>query len=238
MTTVTCMLAWYDEDPATLYRAVSSAACIADRIAAADGRWDLYPGQHAKSPPDQYDAIRDAAQDAGLDLAIEHRDHWTGQVQKRNHLLRMAQPATWLMPLDADWELNGDRAHIRPQLENAEADALIVAFHTPPNPDATLRDVAATAWHEQLAGHTIHEPLIYRNLPGIRIDNYHWHYSAIKHGQRVALWGTHHPPCHTHPITGLRIDHHCLHRDQRTIQANRRYCHLRDQHVAMHGREP
>lgn len=240
---VTGMLAWYDEDPAILHRAVTSLSVVADRLIAVDGRWDYYPGHPTPSPKPQYDTIRKAARNVGLDLELHLRHEaqpWAGQVAKRNHMLALAAPGSdWVLPLDADWEFQGDRDTIRQQLATTTADAMRVAFHTPPNPDAPLHDVAATNWHANLAGRTVHEPLIYRNLPGLRIERYHWCYSAIKDGHRVSLWGQqNYPQANTEDLTGLRIDHHCLHRDERTILANRIYCDQRDAYAAQHGREP
>lgn len=235
---VTAMLAWYDEDPDILYRAVHSAGVIADRIVAADGRWEFYTGQDI-SPPDQYDAIIQAAHDADLQVAIDHRPLWSGQVGKRNHLLAMATGSDWVLPLDADWELKGNRTRIRTQLEKTEADAMLVLFHTPPNGNAPLQDVAATSWHESLSNQTILEPFVMRYLPEIRIDDYHWQHSGLDtNGNRVALWGTHHPESTRAHLSDMTITHWCLHRDQRTILANRAYCDQRDKYAAHHGREP
>jgi len=240
---VTAMMAWYDEDPAILYRAVTSAATIADRIIATDGRWDLYPGGRKASPTSQYAAIRMAAFDARLKLDMTSRfdvPTWTSQIHKRNHMLEQAQPTDWLMPLDADWELQGDRHKIRAELQATDADAITIPFHTPHNTEQPINTVASTEWHKAQAGTTTRLPLIYRNLLGIRIDNYHYHYTALKDGQRVSLWGdTTHPKANTHDLEAdMVINHWCLHRDQRTIQANREYCDERAMHVAINGTEP
>jgi hypothetical protein len=136
---VTGMLAWYDEDPAILYRAVRSLDTIADHLVAVDGRWNLYPGQTVSSPPEQAQAIREAAHDAGITADIHPAQEWTGQVAKRNRMLWIASNTSdWVLPLDADWELVGNRTKVRAELEHAKADALTVPFHTPANPDAEL----------------------------------------------------------------------------------------------------
>jgi hypothetical protein len=130
------------------------------------------------------------------------------------------------MPLDADWEITGDRDLIRAELATTKADAITVPIHTPGNPTQPPNHVAATEWHSGLADKTIHEPLIWRNLEDIRIDNFHWHYSAIKDGRRIRLWGDgNYPKAKTRALKAPMVIHHwCLHRDQRTIQANREYC--------------
>jgi hypothetical protein len=237
---VTAMLAWYDEDPAILRRAVMSAANICDSVIALDGRWDYYPGESEHSPLPQYKAIEDAANEVRLDLRIYPGQQYSGQVEKRNRMLSLAKDSDWVMPLDADWEIKGDRYVARHTLGNTHADALIVAMHTRPNEKAKLRDVAATNWHANIAGTTVYEPIVWRNLEGIRIENYHWLYSGLDStGQRVALWGQQdYPQARTEALKAIRIEHHCLHRDERTILANRTYCDKRDKHAALHGREP
>jgi hypothetical protein len=239
---VTAMLAWYDEDPAILHRAVSSLGVIADHVIALDGRWNLYPGETQSSPPEQADAIRQGAADAGITGETFPAQQWTGQVQKRNRLLWLAcNGSDWIMPLDADWELTGDRDAIRAELETTQADALIVPFHTPLNKDANLEDVAATGWHAGMAGQTVHEPLIWRTLEDMRVENFHWCVYGTKNGRRVSLWGNEGrcPQADTEPLKApFRITHWCLHRDQRTIQANREYCYQRGQYVAANGIEP
>jgi hypothetical protein len=234
------MLAWYDEDPAMLHRAVSSLHVIADRLVAADGRWDYYPGETTGSPSEQREAITDAAGEHGITVLFDEPVRaWSGQVEKRNHLLGMAQPSDWLLPLDADWELEGEREPARRALETAAADALTVRFYTPPpGRDVRLHDVASTAWHANMAGTTVREPLVWRNLPEIRIENQHWMYSAVKDGRRVSLWGYQYPPADTADLDAVRIVHHCLSRDERTVMANRAYCERRDAYTAEHGREP
>jgi hypothetical protein len=237
---VTAMLAWWNEDPALLRRAVMSAANICDHVLALDGRWDYYPGESIRSPLPQYEAIEQAASDARLNLSLYPGKLYTGQVEKRNQMLRLAKDSDWLMPLDADWEIKGERYPSRHILGNTRADALIVALHTKPNTEAKLQDVAATSWHERLAGDTVYEPLVWRNLKGIRIENYHWLYSGLDStGQRVALWGQQdYPQARTEKLQTIRIEHHCLHRDERTILANRIYCQERDRYAGVHGREP
>jgi hypothetical protein len=240
---VTAMLAWYDEDPDMLYRAVKSAGVIADQIVAADGRWDFYPGEDANSPEEQHEAIRRAASSRGMRCFIRKTGPgyvWKGQVDKRNHLLDMASSSDWVLPLDADWEIKGQRNSIRHQLEQATADAMVVPFYTPPAQEgANLDDVASTDWHKRLEDQTVYEPLVMRYLPEIRIDDYHWLYSGLNaNGDRVALWGWHHPQSTRQDLKDIVINHWCLHRDQRTVLANRAYCDQRDKYAAHYGREP
>lgn len=239
---VTAMLAWFNETPAELDRAVTSLAAVADRVIAVDGGWNYYPGAAPSSPPEQADAIRSAARNIGIQADIHPGRAWSGQVEKRNHMLQLAADGSdWVMPLDADWVIRGDREQVRAELEATSADAIVVDFYTPLNPDADLEDVAATTWHAQLAGEYMCETLIWRALPGMRVEDHHWFYSGVRDGERVALWGCHgrYPQAQTVQLQArFRIDHMCFFRDSRTIQANREYCEARGDYVLQHGREP
>jgi len=236
------MLAWFNEDPAILHRAVTSLKGFADRVVALDGGWDMYPDAARTSPHGQAETIQQAANQIGIEAEIWPGKTFTGQVQKRNLLLFLAAPyADWVMPLDADWELTGDREAARAELERTEADAVTVEFYTPIPDDTDLDQAAATQWHRNLAGRAAREPFLMRSLPDMRVEQHHWIYTAQKNGQRIAMWGNPGaiPQAHTlHLQAPMRILHHCLSRDQRTILANREYCESRDHHVAMHGREP
>jgi hypothetical protein len=151
------------------------------------------------------------------------------------------QDSDWVLPLDADWELTGDRSAIRAELAASQADALDVPFHTPLNPNVKLETVAASTWHEELAGETAQLPLILRVLGDMRVEDFHWFYSGVKDGQRVWLWGydSRYPKAETAVLQApMGVTHHCFFRDERTIEANRAYCADRALHVAAHGVEP
>lgn len=239
---VTAMLAWFNEDPEQLRRAVLSAATLVDRVVAVDGGWDLYPGAAESSPPEQAEAIMAAAAEAGIVAEVHPGRRWTGQVEKRHHMLQLAaEGSDWVMPLDADWIIRGDRETIRAELQDTRCDAMIVEFFTPLNNDANLFKVAATDWHVELAGRSMHEPLIWRALEDMRVEAYHWYYSGVKNGQRVTLWGDQqdYPKARTGVLQAyMVIDHMCFFRDERTIEANRVYCRDRAKHVQVHGQEP
>lgn len=237
------MLAWYDEQPDTLHRAIASLDGLADALVAADGAWDLWPNAKMTSPPEQHEAIRDAAGSIGLYLQTIPARPWTGQVEKRDMILHNAAfNSDWVMPLDADWELTGDREAARHELEHTSQDAINVSFYTPINPDIDLDMVAATSWHKHLAGNTMTEPLIFRALPDIRVEQHHWIYTGLNaNRERVALWGNtgQYPQAEAHTLKApMRIVHHCFFRDQHKIDANREYCAARTDYVRANGREP
>jgi hypothetical protein len=147
------------------------------------------------------------------------------------------------MPLDADWEITGDKQAAREELaEHADADAIRVPMFTPLNQAAELDDVAATEWHKNIAGATIIEPFLMRALKDMRVEHHHWIYTGVnRHGSRVALWGNvgNYPQARTEDLgASMQITHHCFFRDQRTIQANRVYCEQRTDYIREHGIEP
>jgi hypothetical protein len=230
---VTMMLAWFDEPTELLHDAVTSAAVIADRIVVADGAYDLVPDRSDESDPDQWYAIEEAADDAGLECKFLPSALWTGQVEKRNALLQAAAPdSDWVMPLDADWRLTGDRDAIRAELADTDAEQFTVAFHEPHNPDRPLAETASHQWHAEYAGQTKREPLLFRALDDMRLEQTHWFYSGVRpDGTRVGLSGGArlYPEAVTRDLAApLLIEHRCLFRDDKQIVRNRFFCEARD----------
>lgn len=230
---VTAMLAWYDEPPELLAQAVRSVACVADSVVAVDGGWKLCPGATPESPVEQADAIREAAADVGLVATVLDGGGalWDGQVHKRDVMLQAAaERADWVMPLDADWIVTGNRDDARSHLLLTGAEAVRVRFDTPMNDDRPLAVSAATDWHEQLAGTSHRFPLIYRVLDRMRVEKYHWGYTGFRaDGTKVAYWA---PGLGETAVTDdinadLRIEHLCLFRDEDRISRNREFCAAR-----------
>jgi hypothetical protein len=237
---VAAMLAWYDEPPELLDAAVRSAATVADMLVAADGRYQRVPGP-ALSPDDQADTIRHAAQQAGLRLwLVRIPEPWPGQVAKRNAMLKLAcAKADWVMPLDADWVLHGDRHLARAALADTADDTLEVAFHTPRNPSRAAPP--ATGWHAETEGGTAHYPLLMRTLPGLRLHKFHWIYLAEKNGSTVVVWGDHDglPKASRDriPHEHLWIEHRSAFRDKLRVERTRDFCADREHLVAATGQE-
>jgi hypothetical protein len=242
--TVTAMLAWFDEPPDLLEQAVDSVACVADRVVAVDGGYELAPGAKPGSPKAQADRIRKAARAAGLDLVLmEPAALWKGQVAKRHFMLRLAcQESDWVMPLDADWCVFGNREQVREELARSRAEALTVEFSTPENDERPLAESAAERWHQQTAGRIYRYPLIFRVLPDMSMDLSHWGYSALRPGtgDRIAYWDRRvaSKKARTAELTSdLLIEHLCLFRDEKQILRNREFCAARDQQVRRQGAE-
>lgn len=230
---VTVLLSWYDEPEELLYAAVTSASVIADKVVAADGAYAQTPGALDASPRTQYRAIQEAASDANLDLQVLPGRIWDGQVAKRNRMLQ-GQAADWLMWLDADWVLHGDREEIRRVLAVTEAEVLRVRFH---QPASGSRDYPH-AWHRDYDGDTRWEPMVLRNLGGMRCENEHWRYSGERaDGVRVSFTGPEYPVAVSGDLGGLLVEHRCMFRDEVRLARNREFLRVREVEYAVTGRE-
>lgn len=241
---ITAALCWYDEPPAILRRLIHSLTGLCDRLVAVDGGWELVDDAKPHSPTAQVSAIRDVARRANIQAVIHQPDKlWKGQVEKRDWMMReAAEGSDWVLVVDADYEIHCPNPHyVRRELRHTSADALRVNFHTPVPRGEYGPEVFAHEWHEKLAGVTKETALLFRALPGMRVEKRHWWYSAEKRGQRVALWGCGHlyPRGREKKLRSqLRIDHHCLTRDQALIDRNRLYIERRSEVLAATGFEP
>lgn len=181
---VTAALCWWNETVEDLRTAVTSAASVADRVVALDGAYARYPGATVRSGDEQADAIRDAAESAGIEALVVRPDRlWVGQCEKRTALMNLAADGSdWIVILDADYVIDADREHVRDQLAATEYDVLRVPLVTPPGE-------YATNWHrEQAEAGEQWTPLVYRAYPEWLVEERHWWYSAIKDGRRVWMW--------------------------------------------------
>lgn len=245
MSFLTGMLCWYDEPTDLLQACVKAAAPFCDRIVAMDGGYELVDGAQPRSPQEQETAILDAGIEAGVDvMAFLPPRLWKGQVEKRNKTIEIASlGSTWVMPLDADWILSGDPERFREEMDEVtrrdEEDAIAVTFSTPAPPADTL-ELAAHAWHYELAGKNTRMELIFRVLKEMRVERHHWFYSGIRGARRIGLWGCQgmYPPAVKHQLAApFRIDHVCFFRDRMRIERNRVYCARRDLQAKTTGAE-
>jgi hypothetical protein len=249
---ITAALAWYDEPPALLEACVRGAGEIADRIVAVDGAYRRYPDARPASPRKQAETIRRVAAEVGLECDIHVPEQlWAGQVEKRSFLVRRAAVGSkWLALIDADHIIHADRAAARAELAGVHrrVDILSVPFYTPLHPVRSLEASSASHWHSKLAGQRIMHCHFLRALPGLRVERFHYWYSAMKHGRRVWLpFGGR--PARQHgaarypvrPVHQLRaryeVEHVTLLRDRRHMLANRAFCNDRVMVVAQTGQE-
>lgn len=225
---VTAALAWWNEQPEDLDACVRAMANIADRVVALDGAYARYPGATAQSHDDQVWAIRDAADDVGLQSLIHQRSLlWPGQVAKRAALLSLAaRNADWVVVVDADHIIHADRDIARARLAALDAEgalAIEVAVHTPTNPDRSVEASSPGQWHRAHAGSTVSYPLLYRALPGLTVEQRHWWVAA----EGLWLWGgdgtrplaAH----HTMAAEDYLVEHRTLFRTKEQIRASRAF---------------
>jgi hypothetical protein len=242
---ITAMLCWFDEPAALLRQVVKSAAVICDRIVAADGAYELIHDRAPESPPAQKRAIEDECKKRKLKVEFLEPRLWKGQVEKRNAVLRhAAEGSDWVMVLDADWKITGERQLIRREIaEVAQRDVeqIMVEFIEPNNPDRDISISAPNIWHVSECEITRRNPLIFRSMKDMRCEQHHWIYSAERaNGTRVGLWGGIglYPMPQSHILLAShRFEHMCLFRDDKRIQRNRLFCGARDADVALQGVE-
>lgn len=239
---VTGALCWWNERPEDLDRCVRGLGDIADRVVALDGAYSRYPGATTSSPKDQIAAIREAAAAVGLECEIvQPRLLWTGQVQKRTELLRLASKGSdWIATVDADHIISADRADIRLFLQRHFGDVVSVPYVTPVNPNRSMKASAVGEWHEYQAAETIFIPHLWRVWPGFRVERYHWWYSAIKNTHRIWLWGgdNSYPSVESQTMnSGYQVEHRTLFRTAKQIRDSRAFLNDRALVVELTGQE-
>lgn len=243
------MLAWWDEPVDELDACVRSLAPLCDGLVAVDGAYKMTPGATISSPPEQADAIRDAAEAVGIDArVIIPKKLWTGQVAKRDYMLKIAaKNADWLLAIDADHRVRCDGPAVRHELEalRDNAESVKHGFYTPlpMNGTSNLKRLAPHEWHLELAGRNIPHCLLFRKIEDMRVEKEHWGYTGTLDGQRIAVGSNWH--CQDYPYgrvtelrADLRIDHVCFDRDQMRLDRNRDYCKTRDEFRVANGYEP
>lgn len=243
---VTAALCWYNEPPDELAACVRATATVADRIVAVDGAYRRYPGAKPMSSPAQVKAIQQAAAQAGLDCVVIQRTQlWAGQVEKRSFMMASAATAAdWIMVVDSDHLVHGDREAIHRLLERTSEHVVQVGYTYPVNDARPLSDTAATEWAATLAGRTDWTPHFYRALPGLRVERFHWHVSALVGGERTWLSASSVDASYPHASAAqlpdpfpYYVEHRCLFRTNAKVLGNRAFCNDRVMVVERTGQE-
>lgn len=243
---VTAALCYYDDDLELLDRCLRSLPVVADKVVVVDGRYGRYmPGASPTSPRAHHAFIRDTCRELALPLILDVPSKpWAGQVEKRSHLLALAAKGTdWIVGADADHVLHGVRQSVREELAAVEVeDTVDVDFWTTPNLARPLRESAAGDWHANLAGQRAKVSAFWRALPGLRVEERHWWYTALKGEQRVWLWGGdgegRYPRAKVHTLYApFYVEHLCLFRQPKHIVANREFCEDRERVLRETGNE-
>lgn len=162
---VVALLVWYDERPELLSETVASWAKLADALVALDGAFVGYPDGRAVSPPEQADAIKEAAAGAEMPhVIIKPFELWSGHPAKRTEAIRMAEEffgttkKDWLLVIDADEEL----AHV------GDARAIL---------DETELDVATVT--AEIDDHMpVEQRRLLRAIPGLEVQGLHYRYAC------------------------------------------------------------
>jgi len=239
---VTGALCWWNERPEDLDRCVRGLAVACDRVVALDGAYARYPKATTNSPKSQLAAIRDAAKEVGLGCLIIQPDRlWAGQVEKRSHLLAAASVGSdWICTVDADHVSSGNRQAARQFIESISLDVINCVYHTPANPDRSMDESAVGAWHQEQVDVPQLIPQFWRALPGLRVERFHWWYSAQKNGGRVWLWGGdgRYPGVSAENMPWpYQVEHRTMMRTPEQIRLSRAFLNDRDKIVAQTGQE-
>lgn len=140
--------AWYHERPDMLARMVTSLDGVADRLVALDGPWqsyldgnhDAHPELALTSPPEQRQAIIDAALRIKLPCLVEHPVvPWLTQHHKRAHLMDIGRqwsdsPESWLLVIDGDEEIRHPiHAQFHRTLQRTPTDRIVATVKGPSN---------------------------------------------------------------------------------------------------------
>lgn len=234
---VTASLIWWNERPDDLERCVRGMASIADRVVAVDGSYRRYPAATVSSSLEQIETIKRTAFLAGLGCEVIVPDRlWAGQVEKRAFALaKAAEGSDWVAVFDADWRASGDREAARAELAGLTDDVVSVPFYTPPG-----NGQVASGWHKVVRDTLVPMPHLFRALPELTVERYHWHISALKDRNRVWLWGLPEgrPLMRPHELQApYRIEHMTLHRTPEQVLASRAFLNDRLMVVALTDQE-
>lgn len=240
---INAALAWWNERPDDIRRCLHGIANIADRVVAVDGAYARYPGATVKSSASQREALVEAAKEFNLELWTPGVDRlWAGQVEKRDFLMRNAAvDCDWIAVVDTDHVIFTDRRLARQELENtppaSDIDVVKVDFVTPDN-DKKPEEKAAGNWHLQTGRVSIAH--LFRPLPGFRVERFHWWYSALKHGERIWMWGNDESRPLAKPkvmATPYEIQHLTMFRTKEQVLASRAFLNDREMVVEKTGQE-
>jgi hypothetical protein len=158
---VTACVVWFNEEPDTLVRCVTSLSGVADRVVALDGAWRHFPHEFVSSPRDQHDAIRAAAAAAGGFRSVTvmpARKAWRSQVAKRAAVLELARVvgSDWLLVIDADEHVEScDREGLRARLAETPRDVCEVGFRTYGEGVKSTRPVQIRRFYRASTGVTV-----------------------------------------------------------------------------------
>ena len=218
---VIALMSWYREDPAWLYRAVTSLKHIPDirHLVALDGAYALFPDAEPRSTLDEVEAIHQATRSLGIGLTLHQpAQPWAGQeCEKRTSLFRygdqVARPGDWFLILDADEEITRVPDDFTSRLTALSTlDVAEVTFEEPGPFGAKRYPI----------------PILFRAIPGITVQGNHYTY-VTPDGRK--LWGNA-VSDRLEPrvdLTSLIVRHYAGMRGQQRRDQAKTYYSLRDE---------
>lgn len=186
MTTVCALMAFYDDPPDAIERAIRSVEGLATHLVAVDGAYASFPLGGAYSPLETRQRLQKTAIDVGLELLVYSPvDVWMGgEPEKRDRMFAFAHAtsADWYTVLDTDFvfEYPEGIAAAFESLEGAQGyeigEVALVDYLT--NPETNERERVDSKL-----------PLFYRGAgcAPIRIGPTHYH--TRREGSETHLWG-------------------------------------------------
>jgi hypothetical protein len=240
---VTAALSWWDETPEDLAACVRGMANLADRVVALDGAYRDFPGATVRSRPDQAAAIRRTAEEVGMECLVLSPDRlWAGQVEKRSHLYSLAAlNSDWIVIVDADHIIRADREAVRAELAAMlpEIGVISAPYPTPIDESRPMRDSASTPWHEASARTVSEYRLLFRAIPGLRVERRHWWLSGWQDGERVWVLASDGETAMSvgHLRSYYEVEHRSLFRDTKRVRARRKFYAARALRVEQTGQE-
>jgi len=240
--TVTAALCWWRERPEDLEACVRGLGSVADRVVALDGAYARYPKATPRSTPEEVEAIRETAKAVNLECLVVQPDRlWAGQVEKRSHLLALASVGSkWIATVDADHVVRAQREEVRTFLRLHTGDVVSVPYVTPVNEARPMKQSAVGKWHVDQTSERMWVPHLWRALPGLRVEKFHWWYSAMKGPTRYWLWGGDgsYPSVSENRLKKhYEIEHRTMFRTAEQIKLSRAFLNDRQKVVDQTGQE-
>lgn len=228
------VLSWYQEPPAFLAAAVASFGPHIDHLVAVDGPYQAFDHQgRSRSEVGQVEVIQQTCEAMGIGLTLHQPDapFFGNEVEKRSLCFRLAlsvaDPGDWLWVFDGDEVLMKAPADFRSRLHCIERDAIEVTL----TQRRGLEEFGDVEQFIELPNDSRSDMrMLFRALPGLRVEGRHDVYLA-GHGDRTrVLWAPHGYPGREDAfvMTDVVVDHRNHRRPAHRRSAANDYYKTRD----------
>ena len=246
------ILSAFDESPSWLAGTVASMARICDHLVYIDGRYSLYDDPRNRSNMEQHEAILETARGCDLSLTFHSITRtWKDEMEKRSHAFKLAELEAeafkdWYFILDADEILIDVPSSLKRDLKliGDEGGAVCSAelYEVSDDQESEAKQKLGQMMSLDYTYSTV-TPRFWRAFPGMRVDAYHYHYSARDNFDRpVMLWGQQQDGGRVYNeltgefshllrwehLAGVRIENRCLKRSKKRMEKRVEYYGLRD----------